>query len=259
MYIYIGAFFLGAMKTGKHVAKTPTGVPGFDELVNGGIPTGAVVCLTGPPGSAKTLFGMQFIFSGITQHGEKGVYVTLDEHRESILKAMASFGMELEEYEREGLLFFIDMGEIRKMTSTEERLEKKLVEFNSLTGLLENVLKTSNAKRLVVDSIVPLALPYDSDEELREELFRFVTFLHSKGVTSLLLTEAKNDTGDQTRHDMEQYIADGFISLGLERIRGELLRTISVRKMRFTKHDTAIHPFLITSTGIEISPEERVV
>jgi KaiC/GvpD/RAD55 family RecA-like ATPase len=41
-------------------------------------------------------------------------------------------------------------------------------------------------------------------------------------------------------------------------VKGELRRTVAVRKMRFTKHDSAIHPFLVTSSGIEISPEERV-
>jgi KaiC/GvpD/RAD55 family RecA-like ATPase len=246
------------MKSRKSVEKTPTGVPGFDELVDGGIPKGSVVCLSGPPGSAKTLFGMQFIFGGITNYGEKGIFVTLDERRENIVKAMSSFGMDIEEYQNEGLLFFIDMGEIRKMTSTKERLLKRLVEFSSLSSLLEDLLKSSGAKRLVVDSIASLALPYETNQELREEMFRFHNNMQEKGVTSVLLTESMSDTGDSTRHGIEEFIADGHITLGLERIRGNLLRTICVRKMRFTKHDTAVHPFLITSTGIEISSEEVV-
>jgi len=246
------------MKSKIKIERAPTGIPGFDELVYGGIPSGSVVCITGPPGSAKTLFSMQFICNGIARNGEHGLYITLEERRDSLVQGMASFGLEIAEYEREGLLTLVDMVEIRKMTSVKERLEKRVMMFGALQALLENMLKTSKAKRLVVDSIVGLALPYPSPEEMREDMFRFATFLQEKGVTSLLITESVNEAGDKTRYGFEQFIGDGFIVLGQERIAGDMKRTISVRKLRFTKHGSGVHPFLITSSGIEVSSEERV-
>jgi len=241
------------------IKRVPTGIPGFDELVMGGIPTGSVVCLSGPAGSAKTLFGMQFIYTGATIYNEPGLYITVDERRENIVRATACYGMDVPKYEDSGKIFLIDMSKMRKLVSSKERLEKGLTDFKAISDFLENFLKTSGARRLVIDSLVALALPYRNMEELREEMFRFTTFLQEKGITSILLTEALNEAGESTRYGMEPFIGDGFITLGLEKIKGELRRTVAVRKLRFTKHDSGIHPFLITSSGIEISPEERVV
>jgi circadian clock protein KaiC len=77
-------------------------------------------------------------------------------------------------------------------------------------------------------------------------------------ITSLLITESLNETGDKTRYGVEQFISDSFINLGLEKISGELRRSITIRKMRFTRHNTKVHPLLITPSGIVIEAEAEV-
>ena len=62
-----------------------------------------------------------------------------------------------------------------------------------------------------------------------------------------------------TAHGVEQFIADSFVHLGLEEVKGELRRTLTVRKMRFTKHDTAKHPMYITPKGLAVAADEKVV
>jgi circadian clock protein KaiC len=52
------------------IRKCPTGVPGLDEVTNGGLPRDRTTLVCGTAGCGKTLFGMQFLVNGIMQHGE---------------------------------------------------------------------------------------------------------------------------------------------------------------------------------------------
>ena len=52
--------------------RVKTGVSGFDELVEGGIPKGFNVLITGLPGTGKTIFGLQYLYTGL-KNGENGL------------------------------------------------------------------------------------------------------------------------------------------------------------------------------------------
>lgn len=235
-----------------------TGIPGLDDLIEGGFPENTVNLIVGPTGSAKTLFGMQYIYSGVRDYDEVGVFLTLEERKENIQRAMRGFGMDVDKYEKEGKMILVDVGKIRTKLQSDSDSKKATVGFRKLQNFLEKFLKSTKAKRLVLDSITAAGLYYKESEVMRQELFAFTTFLQKTDITSLLITESLNETGDATRYGVEQFIADSFINLGLERISGELRRTITIRKMRFTKHNTKVHPLLITSNGIVIEAEAEV-
>ncbi len=235
-----------------------TGIPGLDELTEGGFPENTVNLVAGPTGSAKTLFGMQFIYYGAKDYNDIGIYLTLEERRENLQRAMKSFGMDVDKYEKDGKVILVDVGKIRKKLHSEKDVKKGIVGFAKLQNFLESFLKSTQAKRLVLDSITAAGLFYKEPEILRQELFAFTAFLQEMEITSLVITESLNEIGDVTRYGVEQFIADSFITLGLERISGELRRSITIRKMRFTRHNTKVHPLLIMSDGIVIEPESEV-
>ncbi|MDY6965511.1 MAG: ATPase domain-containing protein [Halobacteriota archaeon] len=238
--------------------RVPTGINGMDELIEGGFPDLTVNLITAPSGGGKTLFSLHYIYNGAKDYDEPGIFITLEESRESIERVTKSFGMDIAKYERDGKLFIIDLGEIRKEIKKEEEISRGIISFEALQEALESIIKFSKAKRFALDSLTAVGLAYSASSELRQDMFRFVRFLRDKAVTSLLITESVEGTPGLTRYGVEQYIADSLIVVGLESIKGELRRTICVRKMRFTKHDTSIHPFLIMEDGIEISPKEKV-
>ena len=119
-------------------------------------------------------------------------------------------------------------------------------------------LPSSGAKRLVVDSLSVLGLYYPNPEQLRERLFAFSRFLRSRDLTTLLLTESIEGAG-LTRYGVEQFVADSFVHLGLEEVKGDLRRTLTVRKMRFTHHDASKHPVHIGPSGMVVLDEEKVI
>ncbi len=233
-----------------------SGIEGLDELAGGGFPNETVNLLSGPAGSAKSLFGMQYVHNGAVEHDDTGIFITLEESRDSVLRAAYSYGMDLEGLEKTGKLHLLDFGEIRTDIDMGQEVELGVVSFKNLRDFLTKLIQKTGATRLVIDSISAIGLYYSNMDELRRELFAFCRFLKEQKVTSLLITEAVEN--QKTRFDVEQFVADSIISLGYENVDGEYRRTITIYKMRFTKHEPYKHPFLITKTGIEIDSEEII-
>ncbi len=233
-----------------------THIPGFDELVGGGFADGTINLITGPPGSAKSLFGVHYLVNGAHMDDEAGIYLTLEESRESILRAARGFSIDLESLEKEGKLFIVDLGKMRMECSSAEELEWGLASFDTLNDFLKNHLSFSGATRLVLDSVTAVGLYYKSTELLRRELFKFARLLKTSGLTSLMISELTSD--GETRYGIEEFVADSLIKLDYESSSGEYRRTLTVKKMRFTKHDPLKHPFLVMDNGIEVSPDEVI-
>jgi len=229
------------------VRRVKSGIPGFDLLTDGGFVEGTVNLVSGVAGSGKTLFSAQYAFFGAKYLDEPSAVVTIESPKEDYIQAIAGFGMHPEETEK---LWIIDLGEIAG--------EEVQIDFPKLQKFLEDFFERQAIKRLVIDSITGIGLHYRSVEEFREHLFVFTRFLKRKKVTAILTTESI-ENGPYTRFGVEQFVCDSFIVLGLEEIKGTLRRTILIRKMRFTKHDTAKHPFIIGDSGLEIGASEKVI
>ena len=76
--------------------RVPTGITGLDHLIEGGLPKGRSILVTGEPGTGKTILALQFLVDGL-KRGEKGIYVTADESPMDVLEQAASLGWDLEE------------------------------------------------------------------------------------------------------------------------------------------------------------------
>ena len=78
------------------VMRVAMGIPGFDELIEGGFPKGRNIILTGPAGSGKTTFSLQFLYNGITLFGENGPFITLEEEVSDLISDMGRCDWHLE-------------------------------------------------------------------------------------------------------------------------------------------------------------------
>lgn len=232
--------------------RAPTGIQGLDPLIQGGFPRGGVHLVGGPAGSGKSLLGLQFAYQGARLFDEPSAFLALEEERESVERVAALFGMELKRMEDEGKFVLVDLGAIRAGSSR----DGLAVGLRELEDFLRSCIASTHVRRIVVDSISAVGLRYRSMYELREEMFAFTRFLRESKVTSLLVTEAP-EAGRLTRFGVEQFLADSFLHLALDEVKGELRRTLTVRKMRFTRHDTGKHPVHITADGLVVA-EERV-
>src|SRR6202007_1851758 len=76
----------------KRLEKTPTGIVGFDEVTNGGVPKGRPTIVCGGPGCGKTMFAVEFLARGVLEYDEPGVLMTFEETSEWREKTVASLG-----------------------------------------------------------------------------------------------------------------------------------------------------------------------
>lgn len=236
--------------------RLPTGITGLDDLIDGGFPENTVNLVVGPTGSAKSLFGAQFIYNGAKYFDEKGIFLALEESRDNVLRATRNFNMDFDGFENEGKINLIDFGEIRKSCDTEEELKGQIASLATIQNFLSNYIESQGAKRVVVDSLSAISLYYPKIENLRRELFRFTRFLKEMGVTAVLISEANTNNGSKCI--VEQFVSDSVLMLGYENVNNEFRRTITVYKMRFTKHDPYKHPFLLNEEGIEVWGKEQI-
>jgi|Deesub1362B_J571_1020462.scaffolds.fasta_scaffold02234_5 KaiC/GvpD/RAD55 family RecA-like ATPase len=216
--------------------RVASGIRGLDEMCEGGFPGGSVIVVTGPPGSGKTLFGLQFALAG-----GKAVYVTLEEPKENIVLAGDSIGLPVSKAVESGDLCIVDFGYLKEVEGDQDITYT----FRAIAEYLE---VNGPVSRLVVDSITALSIYY-SEVEYRKELFKFARYLRRRGITSLLLSES----GSGPRE--ENFIADALIFLNYENVFGEYRRTLTIYKMRFTRHDPYKHPFIIMHGGFEVLDE----
>src|SRR4051812_35615522 len=79
----------------KSLQKCPTGIVGLDECLGGGLPRGRNTLVCGEAGSGKTLLAMEFLVRGALEHGDPGVYFSLDENVDDLLLDTASLGYDL--------------------------------------------------------------------------------------------------------------------------------------------------------------------
>lgn len=244
-------------KTRPEVDKVPTGVLGLDKMTGGGLPRGTVNLVTGPTGCGKTLFGLGFVAHGATHLDEIGVYLTLEETRESLLRAAEGFDLDLRSLELQGNLVIVDMAHIREHHTAGEDARREVASLGAIQEFLSHYLDNYEAKRLVIDSITAAGIYTKDKDVLRQELFRLCNFLRERGITTVMITDFVEGKG-LTKYDIEQFLADSFIVMELEDVGKGLRRSLIVRKMRYTDHDVERHPYIIRKGGIQVMHEEEI-
>src|SRR6201996_540002 len=164
-----------------HLAKTPTGISGLDELTFGGLPTGRPTLLCGAAGCGKTLFAMSFLVNGATRFGEPGVFMSFEERPRDLVANVASLG-----YDLDGLIAE------KQLIIDHVRIERSEIEESGeydLEGLfvrLGHAIDTVGAKRVALDTIEALFGGLADVAILRAELRRLFSWLKERGVTAII-------------------------------------------------------------------------
>jgi len=250
----------------SRIARTPTGISGFDEMLNGGFPKGRVVLIVGGPGSGKTILTTQFLVNGIKNYGENGLFVSLDESKTHFYGEMMTLGWNLEELEKQRKFMFLDASPIRHIPG-EVKIGKLTIgkrEF-SMISLIEGIKSSTqalDARRIVVDPIASLVFQYPEVIQRRTAILDLIEALIGTGATSILTLElratAVTPAGFERSIQLEEYLAHGVIVLQTIQVGRSLVRAVQVEKMRETPIDTQPRPYKIGENGIEVFPRESV-
>jgi circadian clock protein KaiC len=218
-----------------------TYVRGFDEEIGGGIPQGHVILVAGPPGTMKSSLAYSILYNNAIHDGFTGVYVTMEQERESLEFQLSRMGMDLKkvgEKVRIQDLSRIRRGveELRGAARFGSPSEKPWLDI--LKRHIEDVKETEDFSLLVLDSLPVLEI-IAGLRDRRIGLFHFFGWLKGLKVTSFVVSEVGSQDSPTVRD--EDFLADGIFSLTMDRV-GDLdvYRRIRCVKLRGANHNPGI-------------------
>jgi circadian clock protein KaiC len=220
--------------------RASTGIDGIDRLIEGGIPRGNLVLLTGSPGTGKTILTSHYLYEGL-KAGEPGIYASFAEDKSQFFSNMERLGFDFPRYEEATSFRFLEL-----ITTTEEGMGY------SITEILK-AAEESNAKRLVIDSYSVIAQSFEKSNDVRILLHTILGKLtRLYGVTSILIGE---ETSTGFGPGSPDFVADGVISLSKKLEQHQLHRRVEILKMRGTQLNATQARYGIKNRGIVVYSE----
>lgn len=235
----------------SRIEKHLTGIPGFDEIAQGGLPWGRTTLISGTAGSGKTVFAAQFLAEGTQKASEPGVFVTFEESPEDIRKNISSLGWDVTSWEAEGTWTFVNAAP----RTGEEVIVAGSYDLGGLLARIEHAVRKIEARRVVMDSLGAIFTRFESEATVRGELLRVASVLKDLGVTTVMTSERAHEYGEIARYGVEEFVADNVIILRNALETGKRRRTLEILKFRGTSHHKGEFPFtIIPDEGIVIIP-----
>lgn len=237
----------------KKLTKVASGIPGFDEISHGGMPKGRTTLVSGTSGSGKTVFCAQFLYKGITESDENGVFVTFEERPIDIIKNTKSFGWDIAKLVREKKWIFVDAS-----PDDADNLEVGQYDLGAFLARIRYAIKRINAKRVAIDSVSALFTHYQDPGIIRRELYRLTSELKRLKVSCVMTAERPIEDGQISRYGVEEFVSDNVILLH-NRLnhKGERERSIEILKFRGSGHDSEEAPLLVGNSGVSLYPRPK--
>ncbi|MFH1592344.1 MAG: ATPase domain-containing protein [Candidatus Woesearchaeota archaeon] len=225
------------------IVRVSSGIPGLDKLVQSGFKKNSMNLIAGEPGAGKTIFGIQFLVEGCRK-GEAGVYITFEEKKQKLYENMATFGWDLEKYEKQGLFRFLEY--------TPEQVKKLLVEGG---GVVDALVEKIKAKRIVIDSISSFSLLYEDELTKKEAALSLFDLIEKWNCTAVLTSQSLSADHESIIDAALEFEVDSIIILYHSKKQGERVRAMEILKMRGTKIPSKTFGLKFSDEGISITSD----
>jgi circadian clock protein KaiC len=227
------------------IVKLPTGIQGFDEITDGGLPSGRTTLVMGGPGCGKTVFALQSLVNGAQQAKEAGIFVAFEEGTRQIIANAATFGWDLPALERKKL-FFLDA------RLTPDVVKAGEFDLIGMLSLLQARAEEMHATRIVFDGIDVLLALLDDPVLERRELYRIRDWQARTGITAIITQKSGGSDVDQ-RYGFLQFMVDCVVVLRHQVVDGSAFRHLRVMKYRGSGFAGDEFPITLTKDGLQLS------
>lgn len=245
--------------------KVKTGVPGLDDMLEGGLIPGRVYVVSGTSGTGKTTLAMQFLLEGV-KSGERVIYVSLDEPPNEVSSNMLSYGWDIGRVQvfdatpdvlsydktpvrdvstERKVVYFKDLPSGIRQTSERSPVDMTV---NTIQEVLKQEMKVRKYSRVVVDSLTSLRFFYIRTSEESASLISFLRLLSDLGVTCLLTVHLP----EVSKPDVEIHMARGEIRLHKWFDGRGLMRGVTIEKYRGSSHDHTLRLLKMGPAGLMV-------
>jgi KaiC/GvpD/RAD55 family RecA-like ATPase len=224
-----------------------SGVYGLNPLLNGGIVQNSTSVVVGSSGAGKTTMAIQFILRGL-EMGEDGVFISLDENQNQIIKEAVSKGWdEIIDYLDKDKLVFIDASGEQFTNFIKNELPNFVADWKGIKA------------RIVIDPLTPVLWAIQDRYEQREILSFLLKELRRVGTVLCTLEEHGGTELKADETVIPMYLADNIIHLRYD-VSGDMsTRTLKVVKCRGSKHDERQHPYrILHGLGVVVQRKEEL-
>jgi circadian clock protein KaiC len=231
--------------TPRPLTKVPTGMQGFDEITDGGLPRGRTTLIMGGAGCGKTVFALQFLVNG-ARASEAGMFVAFEESAGQIIANAATFGWDLPALARRKL-FFLDAQLSPDVVKAGE------FDLVGMLNLLQAKAAEIGATRIVFDGIDVLLALLDDPIAERREVYRIRDWLAATGLTGIITQKDAAGFDDDHQYGFLQFMVDCVVILRHQVQDGSAFRNLRVLKYRGSGFGGDEFPITLTSEGMQLT------
>lgn len=227
------------------VKKMLTGIKGFDDITQGGLPLERNTLIMGGPGCGKTVFALQALVNGARKSQEAGLFVAFEESTKQIVANAATFGWDLPALEKKKL-FFLDAH------LSPDDVRSGEFDLVGMLAVLEAKAKRIHATRIVFDGIDVLLGLLDDPVAERREVYRIRDWLTRTGFTAII-TQKIDGIEAGMRYSFLQFMVDCVVVLRHQVVDGSAFRNLRVKKYRGSGFDGDEFPIALTADGMQLT------
>jgi KaiC/GvpD/RAD55 family RecA-like ATPase len=240
------------------VSEIPTGIPGFDDLMGQGLPTGNIYLLSGSYNSNVAMFAQQVLYNVLLRKS-KAAYFTVEKQGFDIMDDMSVYQMNIEKYIDDGSWVFVRAipPSLRKISDSlpDHPMEQKVDLHDSLAPLMDQFLSLVKEGRSTAMHLNSLVRSYSLDELQSLLLYMTATARKFGGVHFIILTEG---TADQNVLTTIKDIADAVYELSTESRGTEIETVVTIQKVRKIIPRTRLIRLAVRKDGLATETIRRI-
>jgi circadian clock protein KaiC len=216
----------------------PTGSPGLDKLLGGGLVPGTSTLFVGPSGIGKTTLSVQTILAAL-QRGERAAFYLFDEGLATLFARSAALGMDLRPYIASGdlLIKHVDPAELAP---------------GEFAHMLRDSVENQGVRFIVIDSLNAYLQAMPGEKYLTLQMHELLAYLNQQGITTVLILGQHGLIGEVRSEVDLSYLSDATVLLRFFEADGRMRRAITVIKSRTNDHAQTIHELRFIPRGIDI-------
>jgi circadian clock protein KaiC len=235
------------VKEAALLPRIPTGNPGLDEVLLGGLPKGRTTVVSGGPGCGKSILGLEFLVRG-AQAGQPGILVPFEERVEAVRANALTLGWDLAALEKQNLIMLVDAHIDHDM------LMSGRFDLQGLLAIIDGASRFLKAERLVLDAIDVLLRYYNDLPQEREQFLFLNDWLLDHKLTTVLTVKRSELTSAGGRYEYLDYLADCVIHLDQRVNQQVTTRRMRVVKYRGSNYGRNEYPYVTGVGGITVIP-----